>query len=349
MIVLNSKGKRIRLDTREAAVAKWCQRKINANPTGFQVSITTLTEVIKQVQEQKFFTVNIADYVPIRTGFGAWAYDLLTFQEYATGGDFETGIIDTGGDNSRLASVDAGVSPIRVPIKNWAKQLSWSLPELNYANKFGNWDLITAKEKSRKKNWDLGIQRVAFLGLPSMGMAGLLTLPTSGSNSVIYDSATLTTRLMAMDAATFSAFVSTLLGEWRTGNAHTAWPNRFVVPEFDYVGLSAPTNPAYPLITKKAMLERSFKDITGEDFKILPLAYAQASLSNGQLAADRYALYRYADDTIRMDIPVQYTPTVQSSVNGFHFQNVGYGQFTGVGLYRPTEVMYIDFEGSPQS
>lgn len=347
MLVLNSKGKPIKLNAMERKVCNWLQRKINANPTGYQVNVTTLTQVIAQVQEQKFFTIPIADYIPLRVGEGAWAYDLLTWQSFATGGDFETGIIDTGGDNSRLASVDAGVSPVRVPIKSWAKEITWSLPELNYATRFGNWDLVQEKERSRLRNWQLGVQRTAFLGIPSLNVPGLMTLPTGGSSLVTYDNTGLTARLAAMDAATFSGFLGTILAEYRTGNNRVAWPNRFLIPESDYIGLAGPTSPTYPVKTKLEMLQDTFRTITGDNgFKVLPNVYGMASQSLGRLSTDRYVLYRYADDSIRMDIPVDYTPTIQSTLNGFHFQNVGYGQFTGVGLYRNGEVMYLDYVGA---
>ncbi len=55
-----------------------------------------------------------------------------------------------------------------------------------------------------------------------------------------------------------------------------------------------------------------------------------------------YSLYNYDEESLRMDIPVDYTNTLANSIDNFSFQNVGYGQFTGVLAYRPLELMYFD-------
>lgn len=44
-----------------------------------------------------------------------------------------------------------------------------------------------------------------------------------------------------------------------------------------------------------------------------------------------------------MDIPVDYTNTMQNTLNGFSFQNVGYGQYSGAVAYRPLETLYFDW------
>jgi hypothetical protein len=44
-----------------------------------------------------------------------------------------------------------------------------------------------------------------------------------------------------------------------------------------------------------------------------------------------------------MDIPVDYTNTLANSLDNFNFQNVGYGQFTGVQTYRPLELLYFSY------
>ena len=75
-----------------------------------------------------------------------------------------------------------------------------------------------------------------------------------------------------------------------------------------------------------------------KSFKILPLAYANKEI---QGAKNIYTLLNYDEDSVRMDIPVQYNNTLANSVDNFRFQNVGYGQFTGVKAYRPAEMLYF--------
>lgn len=345
-IIRNSKGDPIRLNERERQVAQYWQRRVNALPAlGFKVDISTLTAVVKRVVEQQFFTVPPADYVPIRVGENPFSVELLTYLSTNLAGDFEHGLLDTGGDSTRMASAEAGLAAIRIPIKNWAKKLGWNIFDIYTSQRTGNWDIVSEKEKSRVTNWQLGIQRVAFLGLPSAGLTGLLTLPTTGTSAVTYDGATITKPLSTMTASEYSAFLGVLIEKFRVGNSRTINPNRLVIPESDYNGLAIPTSDTYPLKTKLELLEQVLRQTTQDPgFQVKPLAYAMAANSGGILAVDRYALYRYDESNVRMDIPVDYTSTMQNTLDGFHFGNVGYGQFSGVNAYRPGSVMYFDLD-----
>jgi ABC-type multidrug transport system fused ATPase/permease subunit len=61
------------------------------------------------------------------------------------------------------------------------------------------------------------------------------------------------------------------------------------------------------------------------------------------LLKNRYALYNKNQDVLEMNIPVSYTSTIAGSYNNFQFQSVAYGQYTGVKVYRPKEILYFDF------
>lgn len=344
-LILNSKGQPVLLNAREQARADALQRQFDSevkNALGFEIDITTLTAISKRVVEQKFFTIAPADYVPVRVGEGSWSTSILTYRDFATGGDFEQGVINTAANNSRLAETDAGVDAISVPVINWAKQVSWSFFDLQLAAKSGNWDLVTSKERSRKKNWDLGIQKIAFLGSASdSAVKGLLTQADVTSNTAI-----ITKYLNTMTAAEFSTFVAAIVQAYRSNAAYTTMPTHFIMPEADYNGLVAPFSSDFPMVSKLTYLLEAFRTITqNPNFKILPLAYANQAqnVDVSGLNKNRYTLLNFDEDTIRMDIPVDYTNTLQNTINGFQFQNVGYGQFTGVKAYRPKEVLYFDW------
>ncbi len=81
------------------------------------------------------------------------------------------------------------------------------------------------------------------------------------------------------------------------------------------------------------------------NFQILPVAYADKT-NNADVTAlnkNRYTLLRYDEDSVRMDIPLDYTNTMANTINGMNYQNAGYGQFTGVKAYRPLEMLYFDW------
>lgn len=334
--VLNAKGDEILLNDREKKIAKYNQKI--ANELGYNIDVTTLTQIQAQVSEQKFFEVSPADYVPVKIGEGAFADQLVSFQSFSTGGDFKTGIINTGANQSRLASADAGIKPVYATVLDWAKTCHWTISDLEKAAR-GKWDILTAKLKSRKKNWDLGIQETVFMGLDG----DTKTLGLLNQAGVVNNTTVITKFIKDMTPTELKTLPGKLLGAHRSNCDNTAWPDRFVIPEADYLGLSGHTSPDFPLKSTLELLEESFKMITKKDFKILPLAYADKVRNKlaGASGLNRYALYNADIDSLRIDIPVDYTATAANSLNSYQFENVAYGQFTGLVAYRPKEILYF--------
>lgn len=339
-VVKTPDGDEVEFTPREQKLIRYNQQIVNA--LGFEIPITTLTAITKRVVEQKFFTIPFADYLPVRVGDGAWSSNLVTYREFAVGDDFATGIVSTGASNTRLAEADTAVDSVTVQVKNWVKGISWNLFEMQQAIKSGNWNLITAKERSRKKNWDLGIQEIAFWGINNNSdVNGLLTLPNVNSNTSL-----ITTYIKSMTASQFATLLGGLMEAYRLNANRTAIPTHFILPETDYNGLSNAVDETFPLKTRLERLRESFREMThNPNFKILSSAYAN-QLDNAAITGlnkNRYTLMNYDEDSLRMDIPLDYANTLQNSVNNFQFQSAGYGQFTGAAAYRPLEALYFDW------
>jgi hypothetical protein len=337
-VILNSKGEPIVLNAKEQRIAEVNQKIVNS--LGYEINITTLTTIIKKVTEQKFFEIAPADYMPVRVGEGSWSSNLITYRSFQIADDFDSGIINTGANSAKLAQADAGVDSVSVKVLNWAKEIGWSIFDLELAAKSGNWDLVTAKEKSRKRNWDLGIQKTAFLGIEGDSSAkGLYNL------SGVTDNLTaITAPIKGLSAANLNTLLGALVEAYRNNCVRTAYPTHFIIPESDYNGLASLTDAAFPIKTKLQVLEEAFQLVCrNKNFKILPCAYGDAAYNSTVINKQRYILLNYDEESVRMDIPVDYTNTLANSVNNFSFQNVGYGQFTGVGIYRPLEVLYFSY------
>lgn len=346
-VILNSKGQPYRLTPAEQYHAEYMQRVVNerfANQLGYEVSITTLTTIVKKISEQKFFELPPADYIPVRVGEGAFSSTLLTYRSFATGDAFSSGIINTGGNNARLAKTDAAVDAVPIAVKNWAKENEWTIFDLELAARSGNWDIVSAKEKSRKKNWDLGIQEIAFLGLAGdSSVLGLLT-----QSGITTNTTRITSPISGLSTTDLKSFCSGVYEDYRANCNRTAKPNRFAVPESDFNGLASQSSPDFPIKSVLEVLEETFKLITGrKDFKVLSNAYGDPAYNlnfiNVGTGKHAYALYNSEEESIRMDIPVDYTNTLANSLNNFQFQNVAYGQFTGVMAYRPQELLYYQY------
>ena len=309
---------------------------------GYQVPLTTLTAIIRGVAEQKFYQIPIADYIPVRVGTeAAWADDVLMFRSFQVGGDFEKGYIETATEG-RLASVNATLDGIRVPARVWAKEIAYSIADVQKAARTGIWDYVTQQEKARKTNWDLGIQKTAFLGSKDGTMEGLLNL-----SDVTVDTSLLPATLHEADDAQLQAFAGNVLNAYQANNNYTAYPNRLYIPQDDFNALGVATSVTFPIKSKLEYLLDIFKTTTmNPDFKILPLAYLMPANSFGKLSAPRYVLMRYDEDVARFEIPVDYTTTVPNSYDGWTIRNVGYGQHTGVLDARPQEILYMDLATS---
>ncbi len=344
--VRNSQGKLVLLNRREKLIANQLQEKMKflKNAFGYDIDITTLTQITKRVTEQKFFTIPPADYLPMRAGEGMWADQLTTYRSYSPADTFETGIIQQGSNNARQAKAQTAVDAINVKIFNWAKSLDWTLFELNQAAKSGNWDLVTSLEKSRKMNWDLGIQKVAFLGANNLNGSAVGTcFGLLNQGGTIVNSTLITKKISAMTPDELTTFMTGLLEAYRQNNNRTAWPTHFIIPEDDFNGITRPSSSSFPLKSTLSVLLEAFRETTQNPaFQIKPLAYAMPANSSGILTNPRYTLLNYDEDSIRMDVPLPYTNTLANSLDNFSFQNTGYGQFTGVGVYRPLELLYLD-------
>lgn len=353
-VVMNSKGERVVLNAEQTHKSKWLSKQlwdqygpltgseVLNNSLGYEVAITTLTTISQRVSEQKFFEVPPADYIPVRVGEGMWSTNITTYRSFDIADAWETGVINTGGANSRLASADAGVDALNIKVFPWAKSIGYSIFDLEFAAKSGNWDLVAAKQKSLKRNWDLGIQRIAFLGMNGNNGVGGQCLGLLNQAGITNNTTVVTQPISAMTVASLKTFTAQVVEAYRSNVARTAWPTHFVIPESDYNGLASQASPDFPIKSTLQLLEETFQTICrNKNFKILPLAYADNAYSG--LGKQMYCLLNYDEESLRMDVPLDFTTTVANSLDNFSFQSAGFGQTTGVLAYRPLELLYFSY------
>lgn len=340
-VIKNSAGEVITLTPREKIQSTYWENVIR-NSLGYDIQITSLTTIVKKVSEQKFFDIVPSDFMPVIVGNGAFGDQLTTYRSYAIADQFETGIVNTGTNNARMASADAGVDSVNIKIYNWAKSIGWSIFDLEMAAKNNNWDLIAAKEESRKKNFDLGIQRIAFLGARGLNGTNGQCLGLLNQPAVAFNTSLLSGPISGLNYTQLNSFVQTVVEAYRSNCNRTAWPTLLQVPESDYNGMTVFSNPEFPLKTTLEVLEAAFKTSThNPNFKILPCAYGDKSYSG--LATQMYTLLNYDEKSVNLNIPLPYTNTLANTLDGFNFQSAAYAEFTGVQAIRPLEMLYFGF------
>ena len=353
--ILNSQGEAIKLNAKELHTCKYLANAlwekhgptdVLENALGYDIVITTLTTIAKKISEQKFYKIPFADYLPVVVGEGAYSDFITTYRSFQIGGSFAEGVLNMGGNNARLAAVSAGVDALQLKIFPWAKALGFSIMELEYAAKSGNWDLVAALEESRKTNWDLGLQEVAFLGLQGQNGATGLCQGLLNLAGVVPTAGIITKPISTMTPSELKAFQTSIIPSYRAQTNRSAWPNRLTIPESDYLGLQSQSSPDFPVKSVLQLLEEGFKGSCGADFQILKCAYADAS-EHSQVSAiagkQCYALYNADEKSLKMEVPLAYTTTTANSLDNFGFQNVGFGQFSGVIPLRPLEIQYFQF------
>ena len=311
---------------------------LSIDQSGYEHAITVLTHIKAQVIKQKFYQVNPSDFMPVVVGEGAWLNNLVFNSAYMDSDDFESGIVDSSRPFNRKPAVDVEIIAKAIPIVSWNKAFSYSAIEIAQAAK-GNVDLITIMEEARKRNWDLGIQRTAFLGSKTKpDILGLYTAESVNANTTLIQAP-----LSSLAADDFQDFVAAILGLYAANCNSTQLPNRFIMPMADYLGMAAAASSSYPLIDKITYLENAFKRICGKDFQITYTAYGnKAQMQTAGISYYRYILYRDDPETLELNIPVAYTTTAFGTANGFDFENVAMGQFSGVFAKHPQEILYFD-------
>jgi hypothetical protein len=97
----------------------------------------------------------------------------------------------------------------------------------------------------------------------------------------------------------------------------------------------------YPEITYLEMAFKAAVKSKESDFKVIPSGYCDAA--NNPAGLHYYMLYRNDARSLRMNIPVDYTVTQAGSLNNAQFQDVAYGQITGVTMLRNLETLRFTF------
>lgn len=313
-----------------------------SNNSAYLQSITTLTEIAAKVLEQKFYTIkNIPDFVDIEEGRGGVAEEIMNWATYDAVGDFEDGNFGSNVDFERTASADITLNQKTFFRQKWKKSNTYNIMELMQADRAKVVNIVEGKETARKRNFDLGLQKIIFLGSDeNPNITGLLNNKEVNVNNVL-----ITKYLSSMTAGELNAFIAQISNVFYENTNNTVMYNRFIIPTTDYNGLASQMSEQFPIKTKLQVLEEALSTIAAgygiNDFKILPCAYANKDKNAQNL--NIYTLYNKNADTLVYDLPLNYTTTAFNSFNNFDFSNIAYAMYGSVNVLRPQEMLYLTF------
>lgn len=303
---------------------------------GLVQTVDTITDIIAGVVEAKYYELSgqtPSDFVSIDVGRGAYAGNVVQFTSAYVGAPFEACVINpasTGIHND--ATADIVIDDISIKNNFYRQKYSVSQEEVKMAmaNRVA-FDIIEQKEKSRKKNWDLGIQKTLFNGFGTS--KGLLNQTGVTTNNTL-----LPVAIETMTEGQLKTLAGGLLSTYFANANGAVMPNRWLMPTATFMALGVPYGSTFGMPTVKDVLETALKAAGAPaDFKIVHALYANDAATTGK---GRHALYNTED--VVMYIPKAYTPHPLYAQGSLDMISDAEGQFTGVQVKRPGAFMYLD-------
>lgn len=307
---------------------------------GVLQTVDTITEIVSGVVEAKYYELagqTPSDFINIDVGRGAYSSNVFQYTSAYVGAPFEQCIINpasTGIHND--ATADIAVDGISIKNNFYRQKYSVSNEELKMAavNRVG-FDIIEQKEKSRAKNWQLGIQGVLFNGLKDGLTYGLLNQPDVTINTSLFPVAP-----QAMTVEQIKAFAGSAIATYFNNSNGTFMPNRWLMPTEDYMALGVPYGDTFGMPTLLDVFTNAFKAAGAPaDFKIVHSLYNNEAGTDGK---GRHVFYNTDVDNLVMYNPKAYTPYPLYAQGALDMISDAEGQFTGVQLKRKGTMLYAD-------
>ena len=337
-------NKKIGLLTQEQYANAMRQRVQNSgigSVAGLEQTITTTTQLVAGIVNTLYYKLmgqKLSDFVKIEVGTGAYSTNLVQYASAYVGSPFKQGIINpTASGINADANSNIKIGALNIPNNFWRMKYEATKELVEMARAYEvNFSYFEEQERARLKTYQLGIQKVAFLGTSDGLNEGLLNL-----SGVTVNTTLLPASFATMTTAQLTNFATTAMSTYFALTNSTVFPNTMVIPTNDLAGLATYISSTYPVgETRKEFLERAFKAAGAPaDFKILHTVYNQTAGTSG---APRYVLYNRDADTLTMHLSKPYTPYPLYPVGALDMISDAEAQFTGVWAKRPQEILYMD-------
>lgn len=310
--------------------------------TGFEQTIQTTTQIVSGIVNTLFYELmgqKLSDFVKIEVGTGAYAGNFAQYASTYVGSTFEQGIINpTASGINADANSNIKIGMLNIPNNFWRMKYSIGQELVGMAARNAEtFSIIEENERSRKKTWDLGLQKATFLGGSNIEGYGLLKQPNATVNTTL-----MTAELDAMTDAQFQTFLATAPGAYAANSNGTMMFNRMLIPQKAYLALNQPYGQYGE--TRRTILERAFQGIVGDDFKIVHATYCTGATAGGNATKGRYVFYNTNEDNLTMYLPKPYTPHPLFPQGALDMISDAEGQFTTPYLKRVDSMLYADVQ-----
>jgi hypothetical protein len=311
------------------------------NRKGYRQILDTLTALDKKYSEQKFYTVDLVQYIDFDIGRDPFRESILKNRIYSIGeNEWDSG--DDNGENVAISRVDIEYDAVVDFREKKFRKISYGFSDIEELKTINNFDPIEAKLEARKKSWDLMLQERVFVGSrKNSKIRGLLNL-----DGITIDTTTLAGPISAMDTSDVQGLAAQLVSIARQVSGKTSAPNTFLMPENDYIKCCESNDPQFQLKTRIGYLKECFEQATAflgrrGEFRILPTAFSDTDSPNVSTRKE-YLLYTRDPDTMVFDVPLPFITKSFGSVDQMYWESVALGQIGSVRLFRPKEVVQFN-------
>lgn len=309
---------------------------------GFEQVISTTTQLVAGVVNKLYYELmgqKLSDFVKIQVGTGAYSTQLTQFASAYVGSPFKQGIISpTASGINADANTNIKIGALTIPNNFWRMKYSVGQEAIMMAARNAEtFSIIEENEKARKKCWDLGLQEATFKGLGDGKSYGLLNQPSATVNTTL-----MTAELDAMSDAQFQTFLASVAGVYAANSNGTMMFNRMLIPQKAYLSLQQPYGAFGE--TRLSVMERAFKGIVGDDFKIVHATYCTGATAGGNASKGRYVFYNNNEDNLIMHLPKPYTPHPLFPAGALDMISDAEGQFATPYLKRIDSLLYADVQ-----
>ena len=312
-----------------------------ATGTGFEQTITTLTDIIAGVVETKYYELNgqkLSDFCKIEVGKGAYQTNLMQYAISYTGNTGKAGLINpTANGINKDANATIQIGQLTMPNNFWrfAYEVSNELVRMAERNP-ETFSIIEEHEKARKKIFDLMLQEAWFKGLDDGKSYGLLNQPNVTVNTTL-----MTAELGAMTDAQFQTFIAKAPDVFNSNANYAINFNRLLIPSAQYYALTQPYGQFG--LNRLQVLEDAMKRVAGPDFKIVHATYATGASAQGS-GKGRYVLYNDDADNLCAYLPVPYTPMPLFPQGSLDLVSQAHAQFVTPYVKRIKSMVYADVQ-----
>ena len=309
---------------------------------GFEQTIQTTTQIVAGIVNTLYYELmgqKLSDFVKIEVGTGAYASNLTQFASTYVGSPFKAGIINpTASGINADANTNIKIGMLSIPNNFWRMKYNIGQEAVRMAARNAEtFSIIEENEKARKKTWDLGLQEATFLGLGDGKSYGLLNQPNATVNTTL-----MTAELDAMSDAQFQTFLAQVCGVYAANSKGTMMFDRMLIPQKAFLALQQPYG-SYGE-TRLSVMERAFKGIVGDGFKVVHATYCTGATAGGNANKGRYVFYNSNEDNLIMHLPKPYTPYPLFPQGALDMISDAEGQFATPYLKRIDSLLYADVQ-----